>query len=108
MSGEGCAGMKPIVWRGLPMMGQKFSILALLNMVLLQWLFLRLNVARRTETEQVCGVGVLFPVLPLTGWSSRFIPKKPLQIWFWASDAGPPVFGIFVYGRIPQAEAESS
>lgn len=98
---------EPITWHGIPMVRHRWSVTGLVNIVLLQWFFLRLNVATSTEDSgRVVGIGILFPVLPLSGWSSSFRPERPRQIWFWAVYHDTPIYGVFTFRRPPPPEEE--
>lgn len=55
-----------------------------LNMALLQWLFIRLELTTEDEAPQdVSRVAVLFPVVPLTGWQSEYVPLRPRRFTLW-------------------------
>ena len=50
-----------------------------LNIIVLQWLFVRLFYATNDQDE-VVNYGFIFPVLPLTGWWSDYIPAKQYHV----------------------------
>lgn len=57
------------------------SLLKVLNLFLIQWLFVRL--ARVTESDgRTNGWCLIGPVLPLTGWWSRYIGRARPLVWF--------------------------
>ena len=43
------------------------------NMFLFQWLFIRLAFFSDDASN---GYAIMYPILPLTGWVSDYIPKK--------------------------------
>lgn len=47
--------------------------LLLLNLLLLQWFFVRLYRAIDIKTGRTVGFGLLLGIVPLTGWWSRYI-----------------------------------
>lgn len=49
-------------------------MLGVFNFWVIQWFFFRVCYREEPKLQW----GILFPVLPLTGWWSAYIPKKPL------------------------------
>ncbi len=57
-------------------------MLKFVNQFLVQFLFVRIT--KMVEADgSISGWGLTGPVLPLTGWSSPYIPKDPPMWWFW-------------------------
>ncbi len=50
------------------------SKLEFINKFIIQWLFIRLT---RWVEEDYKGYGMLFPVIPLTGWVTSYWPIEP-------------------------------
>lgn len=46
-----------------------------LNIIVLQWLFVRFYYAEN-EQGRIEGWGLLFPIVPLTGWWNDYVPQK--------------------------------
>jgi hypothetical protein len=46
------------------------------NWVVCQWFFFRVC------TDDDCKYGILFPIIPLTGWCSDYIPQQYGKIFF--------------------------
>jgi len=44
-----------------------------LNIIVLQWLFVRLYYAE-SDSGSVENYGIIFPIVPLTGWWSDYLP----------------------------------
>lgn len=53
--------------------------LKMLNVFVVQWFFIRICRFMNDDGIQN-GWGFLFPVLPLTGWRTDYIPKKRFTI----------------------------
>ena len=47
--------------------------LYILNYFILQWFFIRL--CRKMENDKQVGWGILFPIVPTTGWKTNYIPS---------------------------------
>ena len=59
-------------------------VLFWLNVLIFQWFFVRLWYSYAEDSNDTLGqLGFLFPILPLTGWSSSFIPVwyKTISVW---------------------------
>ncbi len=54
-----------------------YSWIGILNQLIFQWFFIRLNAYIDSNTQDIVGLGIVFPVIPLTGWWGRYIPRKP-------------------------------
>ncbi len=52
-------------------------LLGLINIILIQWLFFRIAKEWDTDNGKTLSYGILFPVIPLTGWKSKYIPNNP-------------------------------
>jgi hypothetical protein len=52
---------------------QKISYHSWLNFLIFQWTCFRLLPKYNIETNELLGWGFLGPILPLTGWWSKFI-----------------------------------
>jgi hypothetical protein len=58
-----------------------YSLFGWINILLLQWLFIR-AVAVCDRDRNLVGVGILYFVLPITGWFSGYIPRSPRRkLW---------------------------
>jgi hypothetical protein len=65
-------------------------VLGWLNMLLFQWFCVRLWYSYNTadNSKTLDQLGVLFPILPLTGWSSAFKPNWYRTISVWKNKGG--------------------
>jgi hypothetical protein len=52
-----------------------------LNIIILQWFFVRLFYQLKDNGE-ILGYGLLLPVVPLTGWWNDYVPAKPSKLRF--------------------------
>jgi|WetSurMetagenome_2_1015567.scaffolds.fasta_scaffold1166172_1 hypothetical protein len=50
-----------------------YSWIGLLNMILLQWSFWRLQLTIDKKTGIVTGIRMIGPIMPLTGWWSKYV-----------------------------------
>lgn len=55
-----------------------YTLIGWFNLLILQWFFVRLFYVEE-EDGTISGWGLNFPVLPLTGWWSNYIPAKPFK-----------------------------
>lgn len=55
------------------------TLIGWLNIIILQWFFTRLYWSQ-DDQGNVQGYGFLFPVVPLTGWWSDYIPQKQWKV----------------------------
>lgn len=57
-----------------------WSKLKIFNMFFFQWLFMR--AFKIVEDDRMIAAGIMFPVVPLTGWGFRFLPDYvPNKEW---------------------------
>jgi len=58
-----------------------------LNVLLFQWLFVRLFATVDEETDEVSSIGFFGGVAPLTGWWGKYLyvttNGKPRFLWMW-------------------------
>lgn len=52
-----------------------------LNLIVLQWFFVRLFYSMN-DAGQIEHYGLFFPIVPLTGWRSDYIPSNFKKIQF--------------------------
>lgn len=66
------------VWRD-------YSWFGILNQLLLQWFFVRLQVACDSDDPElnIIRLDLIAPVVPLTGWWSDYIPQRHATICIW-------------------------
>ena len=60
-----------------------YSIFNLLNLILLQWLFFRVVAQINPVTSEITKIGLIYPVVPLTGIWTRYLPKKIYRTWIY-------------------------
>lgn len=54
------------------------------NLAVLQWLFVRICWMERKDGGGLAGVGVMFPVVPLTGYGDwEYVPRQPPRWICW-------------------------
>lgn len=56
-----------------------YSWVGWLNIIILQWFFIRLYYSVNEQNSIEC-YGFLFPIVPLTGWWSDYVPQKPWKV----------------------------
>jgi len=49
-----------------------YSWIGWLNIILLQWLFIRLQVNIDNDTNEIVKFRIIGPIFPLTGWNSPY------------------------------------
>ena len=52
-----------------------------LNIIALQWFFIRLFY-QIEDNGEISGYGLLLPIIPLTGWWSNYLPSEPFRLRF--------------------------
>jgi hypothetical protein len=84
-------------------MREKMTKLEFLNRYFFQWLFLRIGAGYNTKTKQLLFVGLMFPVIPRSGWTGRFKPAKPkiYPLWVRKSPAPSPVYPPDLLTEVP-------
>lgn len=63
----------------------KMTKLEFINKFTAQWLFIRIT---RWVESNYWGYGLLFPVIPLTGWTTSYWPKEPKHFKIYKKRAG--------------------
>jgi len=63
-----------------------------------QFLFMRVFIEYAKDGGTLMGVGLLFPVLPLTGWVSSYIPTIPIR-WYITTGRGLSAMAIGLRGH---------
>ena len=62
-----------------------YSWVGILNQLLLQWLFVRLQVEVENVSDRtILGVAIIYPIWPLTGWWNDYAyagRQKVLMVW---------------------------
>jgi hypothetical protein len=53
-----------------------YSWIGLLNLVLLQWLFVRVQATVDTTSGEITKFKIIGPIVPMTGWWSKYIWLK--------------------------------
>ena len=61
----------------------RYSLIGWLNRLICQWLLFRLQAVVSLDDDLILGYEVIFPILPLTGWKSGYIPQRYLTIPVW-------------------------
>lgn len=56
------------------------TLLKFVNIVFCQWFFIRLAKTQNVKTGETIGWGVMFPIVPLTGWFSDYVPRR-YNVW---------------------------
>lgn len=66
-------------WRSITWVGW-------LNIILFQWVFVRLyrSWGCGDEYGKVIAYGFFYPILPLTGWTTDFVPQRFSAMVIWA------------------------